>query len=334
MPRVIALLSGGLDSILAVRILQRQNLAIEGLNVRTPFDFSAEPAALAARDLGIPLTTRRVGEDYVELLRNPRFGYGKGVNPCLDCRIYMVRMARQLMEERGACAVASGEVLGQRPMSQKRQDLHLIARRAGLEGRLLRPLSAKHLDPTIPEQEGLIDRQQLHDFAGRGRRQLIALAEELGVRNIPTPSPGCSLTEKTFAPRLRDLLQFNSTATLWDCELLKIGRHFRVSPLQKVVLGRDAEENDKMSSLWASRDAVRATLVEPESFIGANALLCGPATEEALRMAGALMVFYTRQVDPDSQEVLVRVQQGSSRQVMRIDVSGAEAAREACRLIA
>jgi len=326
MPRVIVLFSGGLDSILAVRVLQRQNLAIEALNVRTPFDFSQRPAAEAALELGVALTVRAVGEDYVSLLRRPYFGFGKAVNPCLDCRIYMARMARQLMIERDACAVASGEVLGQRPMSQKRLDLDLVARRAGLEGRLLRPLSALHLAPTAPEQEGLIDRGQLCGFAGRGRRELMALAEQLGVRRIPTPSPGCSLAEVTFAPRIRDLFRFNPAAALWDCELLKVGRHFRIDPLHKVILGRDAEENDALGRLAASDRAIDATLVEPVDFVGPGALVCGPAAPHVLRVAGALMVSYTRQVTPNCREALVCARQGQPRLATEIRISTSDAA--------
>ncbi|MBN1590521.1 MAG: hypothetical protein JW888_13480 [Pirellulales bacterium] len=301
--------------------------------MRTPFDSSGKPAARAARELGIPLTIRSVGEDYVELLRNPHFGYGKGANPCLDCHIYMTRMARQLMEERNAWVVVSGEVLGQRPMSQKRQDLDLVCRRSGLEGRLLRPLSARWLEPTIPEQEGLINRERLYSFTGRKRNGLIALAAELGISHIPAPSPGCALTETTFAPRLRDLLQTNPKATLWDCGLLRIGRHYRVSPLHKVVLGRNAEENDRIRSLWTRETVVQNALIEPESFVGPHAILCGPATEEVIRLTGSLMVSYTRQVPPNRQEVLVRVHHGQMRQVIQIDASDAAQVRQMCHLI-
>ncbi|MBN2217821.1 MAG: hypothetical protein JW719_10655 [Pirellulales bacterium] len=325
-PRVIVLLSGGLDSILAARVLQRQNLAIEGFNVRTPFDFSQEPAAVAARELGIPLTVRSVGEDYVELLRNPRYGFGKAANPCLDCRIHMARLARETMIQHGACAVASGEVLGQRPMSQKRPDLTLVARRAGLEGRLLRPLSAKRLEPTIPEREGLIDREALYDFAGRGRRELMELAEQLGVRRIPSPSPGCALTEATFAPRICDLFQYSTKATLWDCELLKVGRHFRIDPHHKVILGRSAEDNDALDRLARSNNADEATLVEPENFIGPSALVCGPTSPSLLQLTVMLMVAYTRQVDPSCREVLVCVHHKESRHVCKLAIDASQVA--------
>jgi hypothetical protein len=331
MPLAIVLLSGGLDSILAVRVLQQQGVAVEAFNVRTPFDFSERPAAQAASELGVPLTVRRVDEDYVELLRRPYFGYGSAVNPCLDCRIYMARMARQFMIERDACVVATGEVLGQRPMSQKRQDLNLIARRAGLEGRLLRPLSARRLDATIPEQEGRIDRERLFDFAGRGRRELMEMAERLGVLRIPSPSPGCALTESSFAPRVRDLFEFSEKATLWDCELLKIGRQFRIDGSHKVVLGRDAEENAALGRLVQQEGAGEATLIEPVDFIGPSAIVCGPGTREMLETVGALMAGYTRQVDPSREEVLVRARRGASGEAteLGIQTSDSAAARRA-----
>src|SRR3990172_2671290 len=314
----IVLLSGGLDSMLAARVLQEQGVAVEGLKVQTPFDASQQPAIDAARELGVSLTIRRVEEDYVELLRRPQFGYGKAVNPCLDCHLYMAKMARRVLDERGACVVASGEVLGQRPMSQKRQDLNLIARRSGLEGRLLRPLSAKRLDPTIAELEGWINRERLYDFAGRGRRPLMELAGKLGLHRLPERSPGCALTTTTFAPRVHDLFHFNTNVTLWDCDLLRIGRHFRIDPLHKVVLGRDAEENAALSELAARADAVEATLVEPRSFIGPRAMLCGPATGDLLQAVVRLMIEYTRQADSECREALVCIQRGQTRQDVRL----------------
>ncbi|NLE37889.1 MAG: hypothetical protein GX621_07680 [Pirellulaceae bacterium] len=333
-PLSIALLSGGLDSLLAVRVLQLQPVTVEALHVQTPFVRAEASAARVADELGIPLTVRHVGEDYVEVLRNPRYGFGKAANPCLDCHLHMTVMARDMMHERGACCVVSGEILGQRPMSQKRNDLDLIARRAGLEGRLLRPLSAKWLEPTIPETEGLIDRERLCDYTGRGRRRLIELAEQLGIRHIPAPSPGCALTEKTFSPRLRDLFHFNTQARLWDCELVAVGRHFRIDPTHKIVLGRSAEDNAKMVALAERDDAIEATLLQPESFVGPDAILCGPVSEAMLQLAGVLMAAYTRQVVPECHEVLVRVSRRSSHELMRVDVANMAAARQAYAPIA
>ncbi len=295
---------------LAVRILLKQGIETLALNVNTTFDRSQARAEQAAAELGFQLTVWPVEDDYFQLIRNPRYGYGKAVNPCIDCHLYMCHMAATFMEESGACAVATGEVLGQRPMSQKRAQLELIERRSGLEGRLLRPLSAKLLAPTVPEQEGLIDRQALYDFAGRGRCKLIELAGQLGIRRIPTPSPGCALTDRSFAPRVRDLMQFDIDAARWDFELLGIGRHFRFDEQTKIVVGRNADENASLRLHFHRADTSdgskrETALLHPESFLGPDALVTGRATDEAVRFAGALILRYTRRADPDKAEIRV-----------------------------
>ena len=199
--RAVALLSGGLDSMLAIRILQEQGVEVEAINFQTIFTCCKDNAAQAARELGVRLTVLDQDDDYVELIRRPKYGYGKGANPCVDCRIYMFDKARQVLQETGADFVISGEVLGQRPMSQKRRDLMIISRQSGLHGLLLRPLSARLLPRTLPERHGQLDRRQLYAFTGRNRKPLIELAQQFGFKSIPSPSPGCSLTERSFAVR-------------------------------------------------------------------------------------------------------------------------------------
>lgn len=311
--KAVALFSGGLDSMLAIRIMQEQGFEVEALNIRTTFDCCKVPAAQAATNLGVRVTVLGVGDDYLDVLRNPRHGYGKGFNPCVDCRAYMGRMARQLMEEIGACVVVTGELLGQRPNSQKRPQLDIVARDAGLKGRLLRPLSAKLLPPTIPEMEGLIDRQRLYDFTGRSRKPLMELAERLGVTEIPTPSTGCALTEKTFAPRVRDLFERQANATRWDFELLNTGRHIRLRDELKLVVGRDERENAALQAAFRRRDAPEAVLVEPENFIGPVCLVVGHPDDAAIALAGALLIRYTRQCDPKNS--LVRIAEGDGERV-------------------
>ena len=190
-----ALLSGGLDSMLAIRLMQQQDIEVEGLNFKTIFTCCQDQAGQAARQLGIQLTVVGQDDDYLELIKKPQFGYGRGANPCVDCRIYMFQIAKTYMEQTDAQFIVSGEVVGQRPMSQKRRDLNVISHHSELDDRLLRPLSAKLLPPTWPEREGLVDRQQLFDFSGRGRKGLIALAKRFGFKEIPSPSTGCALTE-------------------------------------------------------------------------------------------------------------------------------------------
>ncbi len=292
MNRAVVLFSGGLDSTLAVRLLQEQGFEVEALNVRTPFDCCRQPAAEVAAGLGVRLTVLSVGDDYVEIIRRPKFGYGRAVNPCVDCRIHLCRMARSLMHDSGACLVATGEVLGQRPNSQKRRHLDAIEVHSGLEGRLLRPLSARLLAPTLPEREGLVDRARLFGFSGQGRKPLIELARKLGLTRFPGPSSGCALAQPSFAPRVLDLIQLDPQATRADFELLGLGRHVRVDERTKVVLGRNAEENAALRALSTRAASPRWRLLEPEGFAGPTAVVCGEASDEALRMADGLVRHY------------------------------------------
>ena len=305
MPRAVTLFSGGLDSMLAVRILQQQGFEVHALNVRTVFECCKTRAARAAARLGVRLTVMSVGDDYLDLIRAPRYGYGKGVNPCVDCRIYMCNTARQLMEEVDACMVVTGEVLGQRPMSQRRWQMEAIEQKSGLGGRLLRPLSAKLLPPTIPELAGLVDRERLYDFNGRGRRKLAELARRLGIHEIPQPSTGCALTQVTFAPRVRDLLQSDPRASRWDFELLNVGRHVRFDQDTKVVVGRNAEENTLLQSFCERDDAAQAALLHPESFPGPDVMVVGEVTEETVEFAGALLLRFARRFDAECARVRV-----------------------------
>ncbi len=292
MPRAVALFSGGLDSTLAILVLKRQGFEIDALNVRTPMDCCRVPAARAAAELGVRLTVRPVEEDYVDVIRRPRFGYGRAMNPCVDCRIYMARMARRLMDQVGACVVATGEVLGQRVNSQKRRQLTAIEVHSGLEGRLLRPLSARLLPPTVPEREGLIDRERLYGFSGRGRRPLIALARRLGVETIPGPSTGCALTERSFAPRVRDLMEMNPAATLADYELLNLGRHVRFDERTKVVVSRNGAENSRLRAMLERSSSPRWALVAPDGFPGPFAIVAGEVSPAACTFAAGLIARY------------------------------------------
>ncbi len=301
---------------LAVRILEQQHFEIEALNVRTIFEYCHTRAACAADGLGVRLTVLSVGDDYLDVIRHPTHGYGRAVNPCVDCRAYMGRMAKQFMEQVGACVVITGEVLGQRPMSQRRWQLDAIEQQSGLEGRLLRPLSGKLLPPTIPERGGLVDREKLYDFNGRGRRKLIALARELGIQEPPQPSTGCALTEVTFAPRVRDLLKSGPSATRWDFELLNVGRHIRLDEETKVVVGRNREENALMEAFFHRADASEAAMLYPKSFVGPNVLVVGRLGDEAVQYAGALTLRFTRQLD--SEDALVCVVRGGSERVVRV----------------
>jgi tRNA-specific 2-thiouridylase len=326
MPRAVVLFSGGLDSMLAVRILQKQGFEIEALNIRTPFECCKIPATQAAVDLGIQMTVVSVEDDYLELIRRPVYGHGKGVNPCIDCRIYLTKMGKRFMDQVDACLVATGEVVGQRPMSQIRWQLDLIAKHSGLTGRLLRPLSAKLLEPTEAELQGLIDREKLYDFHGRNRTGLIELAASFGIHEIPQPSTGCALTETSFAPRVTDLMDHSAVASRWDFELLSTGRHVRIDEEAKVVVGRNEQENGVIEWFFERQDASQSALLVPEDFLGPSGLLIGKVTDRTVELAAGLILRYTRQYDPQDGRIRV-THQGQSRQLPTSSIQPAEAVK-------
>ncbi len=298
--KCIALLSGGLDSKLAIRLMQNQGIIVEALNFKTVFTCCQDMSAQAAHELGVGLTVLTQEDDYLELIEAPQFGYGKGANPCVDCRIYMFQKAKQFMAEIGADFIVSGEVIGQRPMSQKRRDLDVISHHSDLEDLLLRPLSAKMLPPTLPEREGWVDRNKLYGFCGRSRKGLIELANELGIEDIPTPSTGCALTEPRFSRKVFDLIHVSSPSTRWDYEMVKVGRHFRYSDTTKVIIGRNEGENTQLEYAFRLPDSQASELLEPEDFFGPTALITGPAGDEVRAFAAGLVARYTRQVESGS----------------------------------
>lgn len=291
--RCVALFSGGLDSILAIRLMQLQGIEVEALNFKTLFTCCQDQSARAARELGVRLTIVGHDDDYLDLIARPQFGYGRGANPCIDCRIYMFRRAAAFMAEVAAAFVVSGELVGQRPKSQKRRDLSLIARQAGLDDLLLRPLSARCLPPTRPEREGWVDREALCRFTGRSRKGLIELALRLGIRDIPTPSTGCALTEVPFARKVFDLIQLEAPPSRWDYELLKIGRHYRFDTATKLVVGRRESDNEQLRWMFERPDAAESALITPQSFPGPTALIVGTISDRVLEFVGGLILRHT-----------------------------------------
>lgn len=304
MTKAVALLSGGLDSTLAVKMMIEQGIEVYALNFTSAFctcnsggkhPGGAEGGGCrsesrrVAEEFGISIKVMYKGTDYIEIVRNARHGYGKGMNPCVDCRIYMFKAAREYMREIGASFVITGEVLGQRPMSQRKDAFRIIERESGLEGLILRPLSAKQLEPTIPETSGLVDREKLLDVLGRSRRQQIDLAEELDVNDYPCPSGGCLLTDKIFSKKVRDLLGHKKDVTKRDLSLLKSGRHFRFEGI-KIVIGRNEADNAKIKALAL----VEETLMEPSGFSGPVALICGEAGPVVTAFAAGLVLRYAQ----------------------------------------
>lgn len=328
--RCVALISGGLDSHLAVRVVQQQGIDVEALHCRSMFTGGPDRSDRVAAGLGVPLTVVSLADGYLDIVRQPRFGYGRGANPCVDCRVFMFTRARELMQRIDAQFVVSGEVVGQRTGSQKRRDLDAISHHSGLGDRLLRPLSAKMLVPTLPEREGWVDRERLYGFYGRGRRGLIQLAQSLGIAEIPTPSTGCVLTEPPFARKVFDLLRHQPHDGMWDFELLKHGRHFRCNDQCKIVLGRREAENNQLEHLHGLSDAGDSALLAPEGFVGPTALVVGSVTGDTLSFACRLIQRFAK--DPDRLAGRVRVQRGA--QVHYLDPMPVDATTAAHKSVA
>ena len=244
--RGLSLMSGGLDSQLAVRVLERAGAVVEAVTFETPF-FTSERAVAAAKALGVKIHVIDFLDDELALIQNPPHGFGGAMNPCIDCHATMIRRAGELMTKLGYDFVATGEVRGQRPMSQNAQSLLTVEKASGLKGRLVRPLSAKFLEPTIPELEGKLDREKLLDISGRARDRQIALAAEFGIVDYPSPAGGCKLTEEAFGHRLRDLMEHEGFDDRSLIELLSVGRRFRLPDGSSVILGRDAKENARLA---------------------------------------------------------------------------------------
>lgn len=284
-----SLMSGGLDSQLAVRVLQRAGAEVEGVCFVTPF-FSPKAAEQAAAALGIPLNVVDFTDDEIALIENPPHGFGGAMNPCIDCHATMIRRAGEMMLARGFDFVATGEVMGQRPMSQNKQSLGIVAKSSGLEGRLVRPLSALLLEPTLPETEGKLDRTRLLDLQGRGRERQIQLAAEFGIVNYPSPAGGCKLTEEGYGRKLKDLLEHEGLRTRRLVELLAVGRHFRLPDGTGLIVGRDRNDNAVLKA-----ESARGTLIASDGLPGPTALLVGgPKSDADLARARQIVAAYTK----------------------------------------
>ena len=288
--RCVTLISGGLDSALAASLMLEQGIEVHGLYLSLSWGCcEKEKAQACAEQLGISLMVLSVGDAYLDVIRKPKYGYGTGMNPCIDCRIYMFRLAKRYMEEIGAEFVVTGEVLGQRPMSQMRRPLNLIEAESDLEGLLLRPLSAQLLEPTLPELLGVVDRAQLLRVSGRSRHEQLISAKARGLSEYSTPAGGCLLTDEHFAKKTRDLFAHEERPTTKDMELLTIGRHFRVATHTKIILGRNELEN----LLLEGHAEEGYTCVRPK-FAGPSALVAGEWLEAIEPMVVSLILQHTK----------------------------------------
>jgi tRNA-specific 2-thiouridylase len=301
----IALLSGGLDSTLAAKVVIEQGVDLEAVSFITVFCTCTTRGATclasqkAVETLGIPLRVFNVSDEYLGVVKHPNHGYGKNMNPCIDCRIFMLKKAKAYMEESGAAFIVTGEVLGQRPMSQRRDAMRLIEKEAGLEGLILRPLSANVLPITIPEKEGWVDRKKLLNFQGRSRKPQIKLAQHYGIHDYPCPAGGCLLTDPGFAKRMKDLMRHQPYFSLNDVHLLKMGRHFRLSDGVKLVVGRNEEENRKIETFVQGEDI----LLKVSNFPGPVSLLRGKLDARDVEKAAAITAHYSKAKDSGNAEV-------------------------------
>ncbi|MCL5024791.1 MAG: 7-cyano-7-deazaguanine synthase [Nitrospirae bacterium] len=296
MAKAVALLSGGLDSTLAVLVLLRQGIEVTAVTFLTHFGCDISDSSSCSRNpfpaagkFGFEVKLCHLADGFVDIVKNPKHGHGRNMNPCIDCRILMLREAGELMGLIGADFVATGEVLGQRPMSQRRDTLNLIDREAGLKGSVLRPLSAKLMTETVPEREGLVRRELLYGFNGRSRKPQMALAKELGLTDYPAPAGGCLLTEPNFSWRLKELLANTPDPSLDDLHLLRVGRHFRLSPACKAIVGRDEKENAALES-YADQSSY---LLRVENVGSPVVLLSGEGSADFIPLAASLCARYS-----------------------------------------
>lgn len=309
-PKAVALLSGGLDSSLAVRMMLEQGVDVEAVAIKTPFcDFDCGKGCghrvkEVADEMGVKLKTVYFGEEYLKMLKKPKHGYGSGMNPCIDCRQMMYGAAKEHMEKTGADFIITGEVLFQRPMSQNNRALHIIEEETGLESKVLRPLSAKHLPPTDAERTGLIKRENMGDIKGRSRKGQLALAKYFGVQEPPNAAGGCLLTDPAFSKRIEDAMEHaEDIPSINDVELLKVGRHFRLTQDAKLVVGRNKDENEMMLALVQDSDIV----LEARDYVGPICILRGKSDDAVVLAAASIALRYSDAHKDFQSAVKVRV---------------------------
>ena len=320
--RGLGLCSGGLDSMLSALVLKRQGLDVEWITFETPF-FGAEKARLAADRLGIPLRVENITSEYLELLEDPPCGFGKNMNPCMDCHALMFRIAGRVMEAEGFDFLFSGEVLGQRPFSQNKSALRYVEKHSGYQGFIIRPLSARLLEPSIPEQRGLVDRQALLDISGRSRKKQMALARKWGISDYPSPAGGCLLTDPGYSARLRDLYANKARIDVAALELLKYGRHLRLNPQVKIVVGRTKNENEQIIRYFDPRSDF---LLKVKKYPGPTVLMPQGGDEPAVMLAASICAGYSKA--PETLPVAVQVATPQGRKTVNVLGIGPAVARK------
>ena len=288
--RALGLCSGGLDSMLAGLVLRDQDIDVAWVTFETPF-FNAAKARKASNMTGIPLTVKSIFNVYMKMLKNPPAGYGKHMNPCMDCHALMFKLAGELMRAKNFDFLFSGEVLGQRPMSQNKSSLGYVEKHSGFKGYIVRPLSAANLPLTIPEKEGLVNRDRLLDISGRGRNRQIKLAQKFGISDYPAPAGGCLLTDKNFSNRLRDLFDHQDECTEEELHLLKHGRHFRLNPEAKLIVGRTEGDNE---NILKYHNPTVDTVLDLKDYPSPIGLVPRGADKNAIHLAAAICTGYSK----------------------------------------
>ena len=299
--RALGMCSGGLDSMLAGLVLRRQGIHVEWITFTTPF-FSAGKARQASEQTGIPLHVQDITDDYMVMLKAPPAGYGKNMNPCMDCHALMFNKAGGFMRTHGFDFLFSGEVVGQRPMSQNANSLRYVEKHSAFDGLILRPLCARNLPETPMEKQGMVDREQLLDFSGRSRKPQMALASEFGITDYPSPAGGCLLTDPGYSKRLKDLFDHGKELMRDHLHLLKFGRHMRLNPNAKIIVGRTKKDNDHiMAHVDPEQDAVLKVIGHP----GPTVVLPGGGPKDILFLAGAICAGYSKASESTTAQVLV-----------------------------
>lgn len=299
--RALGLCSGGLDSMLSALVLRKQGIAVTWISFETPF-FSSGNAKKAAGICDIPLITQDITDAYIKMMAAPKAGFGKNMNPCMDCHALMFETAGHIMHSQGFDFLFSGEVVGQRPKSQTRNALQYVDKNSGLKGFILRPLSARCLPETPMEARGLVDRAQLLNISGRSRKAQMTLAKELGITEYPAPAGGCLLTDRQFSFRLKDLFYVQKTRELRHIHLLKYGRHFRLSDTCKVIMGRSKSDNEQILAWYDPSADARLT---HDRLPGPTALVTGTFGRTEIEKAAAMTAAYTK--SPPGQPAQIRV---------------------------
>lgn len=310
--RALGLCSGGLDSILSALVLRKQGIHVEWITFETPF-FSAHKASKAAKQTDIPLHIQDITEDYLAMLKSPPAGYGKNMNPCMDCHAMMFEKAGAFMESHNFDFLFSGEVVGQRPMSQNANSLRYVEKNSRFDGFILRPLSAQKLPETPMEKKGVVDREQLLDLSGRSRKPQMALAKKFGIKDYPSPAGGCLLTDPGYSRRLKDLMDHGTDLNRHSLGMLNHGRHMRLNSDAKIIVGRTKKDNEK---IMAHVDTKKDTLLKVKGFPGPLVVLPGGGPKEILFLAGAICAGYSKAAEETT--AMVQVTAGDEQEQITV----------------